>query len=192
MEFYQTNLTDPVAFIVHNLATAFYAKVTNSAEPPQYGGMFNKELFKEFVSQFNCILITSGLPKNDYGQTVRLSEGERPKLDEMEWRAIPPHLISEWLSLKPDEMSGSYGYRRLEDTRGQTLAVDEFFFFKFQDGYHPETFSKLNESLSALRYLSSILHTLDLFKMVLVENGTYVQLRARIADSYKPAFAMKN
>ena len=192
MELYQTNLADPVAFIARELATAFYAKVTNSTEPPQYGGMFDKELFTKFISQFNCISITAGLPKNDYGQTVRLSEGEKPKLDEMEWRAIPPHLISEGLPLQPTEVSGRYGYRRLEDTRGQTLAVDEFFFFEFQDGYYPETFSKLNSSLAALRYLSSTVHMLDRFKVVLVDNGTYVQLRARIVDSYKPAFAMNS
>lgn len=192
MELYQAALNNPMAFIGRDLATEFYAKVTNSTEPPQYGGIFDKELFTKFTSQFNCISITAGLPKNDYGQTVRLSGGEKPRLDEMEWRAIPPHLIRKQLSLKPDEMSGRYGYQKLEDARGLVLSVKESFFFEFRDGYHPETFSKLTSSLAALRYLSSILHKLDLFKVVLVENGTYVQLRARVADSYKPTFAMNS
>lgn len=192
MELYQTNLTNPVAFLARDLATTFYARTTGSQEPPQYGGMFDKGLFSNFIGQFNCISISSGLPKNDYGQTVRLSQVEAPKLDEMEWRDIPQHLISEGLPLQPDEMSGRYGYQKKEDTRGHTLAVEEFFFFEFHVGYHPETFSKLNASLSALRYLSSILHTLDEFKVVLVENGVYVRLRARIGDSYKPAFEMNS
>jgi hypothetical protein len=192
MELYQTNLTNPVAFLARDLAITFYAGTTGSQEPPQHGGMFDKGLFSNFIGQFNCISISSGLPKNDYGQTVRLSRVEVPKLDEMEWGEIPQHLISEGLPLQPDEMSGRYGYQKKEDSRSHTLAVDEFFFFEFQVGYHPETFSKLNASLSALRYLSSILHTLDVFKVVLVENGVYVKLRARISDSYKPAFAMNN
>lgn len=110
----------------------------------------------------------------------------------MEWGDIPQHLISECLPLQPDEMSGRYGYHKKEDTRGHTPSVKEFFFFEFKVGYHPETFSKLSASLSALRYLSSILHTLDEFEVVLVENGIYVKLRARIGNSYKPAFAMNS
>lgn len=192
MELHQTNLTDPVAFIARDLATTFYARITEGQKPPQYGGMFDKGLFQKFLDQFNCITITSGLPKNDYGQTVQLSHVENPKLEEMEEREIPPHLISEGLSLKPTEMTGRYGYRKAEDNRGNTLAVEEFFFFEFQTGYSPETFSKLSSSLAALRYLSSTMHTLDSFKVMLCEAGVYVSLRARIGDSYKPAFAMNS
>ena len=108
----------------------------------------------------------------------------------MKWGDIPPHLISERLPLKPTEMSGRYSYRRVEDTRCNTLAIDEFFFFEFHPGYHLETFYELSVSLGALRYLSSIMYALDLFKVVLTKDGIYVKLRARINDSYKPAFAM--
>ena len=192
MELYQTNLVDPVAFIARDLATTFYARTTENEEPLQYGGMFDKGLFGKFLQQFNRISITSGLPKNDYGQTVRLSHVEKPKWKEMVWRDIPSHLISEGLPLTPTEMSGRYGYQRTEDARGHTLAIEEFFFFEFQSGYHPDTFSKLNASLGALRYLSSIMHTLDLFSVVLAGDGAHVTLRARINDSYKPAFAMNS
>ncbi len=190
MEIYLTNLADPIVFTGKPLAMEFYARVSQGQEPLQYGGLFDSKLFEQFRDHFNCISISSGLPKNDYGQTVRLLRIEDPKLEKLEWRDIPHHLISEGLPLKPDEMSGRYGYRKAEDNRGNALSVEEFFFFEFQSGYSLTTFSKLNSSLAALRYLSSILHTLDRFEVELVENGVYVKLRASISDSRKLAFAM--
>lgn len=192
MELYLTDLSNPLYFLGKTLPTLYQARVFPYDEPLLYGGMFDKNLFSNFVGQFNCISINSGLPSNDYGQTVQLSRVEALKLDEMEWGEVPQHLISKGLPLKPDEVSGRYGYQKKEDARAHTLTVEEFFFFEFQAGYHPETFSKLIASLSALRHLSSILHTLDEFKVVLVKNGVYVKLRARIDDSQKPAFAMNS
>lgn len=194
MELYLTDLVDPTVFLNRKLPEAFHARVNEGAEPLIYGGMFDRVIFKQFLNQFNCISISSGIPRNDYGQTVKFLRAGNPKVDEnvMEWKAIPPHLISEGLSLKPTEMSGRYGYRRVEDGRGHTLVVGEFFLFEFCPEYRPETFSQLSSSLAALRYLSSILHRLDTFTVTLLEGGVHVSLRARIADSYKLSFAMSS
>jgi hypothetical protein len=190
MELYLTDLTDPIAFIDSKLAQRFHTSITKDRELLVCGGMFDKKLFEQFRSMFNCISITSGITRGDYGQTAQFSYGENPKLDEMEWRDIPKHLIGEALLLSPTEMSGRYGYRRKEDIRSNTHIVEEFFFFEFLAGYSPETFSKFSSSLSGLRYLSSTLHKLDSFKVILVEKGVYVSIRARISDSHKPAFVM--
>ena len=153
MEFYLTSPTDPVVFMARDLATTFYARIIKGQNPLKCGGILDEGLFSRFIDQFNCISISSGLPHGYYGQTVCLSRVEEGlKLDQMDWRDLPQHLIGEGLSLKPDEMSGRYCYQRKEDSRGGTLAVKEFFFFEFQSGYHPETFSKLGASLSALRH----------------------------------------
>jgi hypothetical protein len=191
MEMYFTDISNPIQFFTSSLSEHFHAKENLGKEPLTYGGMFDRGIFQQFCTRFNCVSIVSGLPHNEYGQTVRLSHSDAlPVSSLLGWRAVPPHLIGENLPFKPDEMTGRYEYLKKEDVRGHTLALEEFLFFEFQPGYAPDTFSKFSSSLGALRYCSEIMHTLDLFEVVLMENGVYVHLRARINDSYKPAFAM--
>ncbi len=191
MEFYLTDLSEPISYIGRALAEHFHTKVNSGKEPLLYGGMLDREIFRQFRDSFNCVSITAGLPRNDYGQTVRLFlVEEKRNIAEYEWKEIPPHLIGEGLSLKPNEVTGRYGYKKVEDNRGKSLAVDEYFFFEFQLGYAPDTFSKFKSSLKALRYCSEIVHCLDRFEVTLMHAGVHVCLRARIADTYKPPFLM--
>ncbi len=191
MEMYMTDLSNPMYFVGRTLAELYHTRAVKDSYPLLYGGMFDEKLFSHFHDQFNCISITSGLPKNDYGQTVQLSKVETVRdLNELEWRTIPEHLIGPNFSLKQSEVTGRFGYKRNEYRHHDQLFVEECFFFEFQPEYSLKTFSKLNASLAALRYLSTVLHKLKMFKVVLCNNGVFVKIRANVGDSYKPEFIM--
>lgn len=192
MEFYRSDVTDPTAFVGRPLAETFAAQIGYSIGSSDCGGMFDAGLFAQFCAEFNCVDISSGLPKNNYGQTVRLLQRDNVKLVGMEWLPIPDHLIGEGMSFKPTQMTGRFSYRNNEDRLARAPFVEEFFFFEFQPGYHPSTFSEFDSFRFALRYLSDIVHNLDLFGVVLLENGVYVSLRARTGNTHKPAFAMNS
>lgn len=155
----------------------------------------DRGLFDQFFKKFRMIGIYSGHPHNDYGQTVRLySQGEftEPDVENIPVAGnVPSHLVSENMPFKPSKMTGAYRYRRSEDKRVVDMPrIEEEFFFGYQSGYKPLCFADVQSSLSALRYLSAIMHKLDAFGVVLMEKGIYVSLVARINDSGKPMFFM--
>lgn len=152
MNFYESSVGNPGTFLGRVFASRLHAAIAEGQPPPKYEGVFDEGLFQKFLDQFNRISITSGLPRGDYGQTVNLSRVESPKLDEMEWRYIPPHIFGN--VIKATEISERYGYRNAERCISGALIVEEFFFFGFHAGYSLKTFSDLNTSLAALRYLS--------------------------------------
>lgn len=88
-------------------------------------------------------------------------------------------------------MTGEYRFRRSEDNRRlDTPGVTEEFFFPYRHGWQPSRFVDVANSLSALRYLSDIVHQLSLFEVVLMETGVYVKLKTYIVASGKPPFMM--
>jgi hypothetical protein len=190
MEMYFTNVSDPVAFMGAPLAEAFHERVNPNEDALDHGGVYDVRIFRQFCDACNSVLITAGLPRGDYGQTVHLSRiSTVPDVSTYTWGTICPDLIGEQLPLKPAEITGRFGYRRTGGTRDSTI-VDEFFFFEYRPGYHPETFSKFRATLNALRYYANIMHKLDCFEVILMENGVHVHLSAWIVDLLKPAFAM--
>ncbi len=196
MDVFYVQMQDPLAFIGGEFPELFHKRVNQGSSLLEYRGQFNKELYAQFRSLYSCIYITAGLPKNDYGQTVNLfrsTEYNLPDINALEWRQVPEHLISENLSYSPSEMTARYGYRRMVERRfsGATAETEEFY-FEYQLGYTPTDFSGLRRSLSKLRYFSDTMHSLDRFKIILMEQGTFVRLLSRPSQSNKPAFFMGN
>ena len=194
IDLHLTNLTDPIAYIGRGLAEGFSVRALGNTEKLEYGGMFDETLFEAFIKRYNGIRICSGLPRNDYGQTVTMYHisGALPYPESEEWYEIPAHLIGENLPLKSTEVTGRYKYDKKADTRHPVHAIVEHFYFEYAPGYKPDTFSKLNSLLSSVRYLSVIMHKLDFFNVELTSSGVHVKLRARTGNSFKPDFSMNH
>lgn len=157
--------------------------------------LVSQVLFARFYEGYRSIVISSGHSRGDYGQTVRLyaiGQYHEPDMASISTPGrVPEHLISEGLPFTPSAMTGEYRYKRTGDSRvADRPCVEERFFFDYQPGYQPSSFADLSGSLGALRYLSAIMHKLSEFKVVLLETGIYVKLRAYVVDGAKPPFQM--
>lgn len=166
-------------------------QILNGIEYP----FVSKALFTRFYVQYRAIVISAGLPHNDYGQTVSLYElGQftEPNVTALfNIIQVPNHLMGENLSFKPSAMADSVRYRLDHDNRyPDSPRVMEQFFFAYQSGYCLERFVDLGHSLQVLRYLSNIMHALSEFRVVLLETGVYIRLSAYLVDRAKPPFRM--
>lgn len=128
------------------------------------------------------INIMSGLPKNDYGQTIGIIlDGPVPNISTLtEIVAIPNGMAN------PEQMTGNCRYAVEE--RGDI--VTEQWFFEYQPGYKPESFYEIAESIWSLRTLSNITHKLIGFLIIFMDNGTYVSLSAQRKPYHKLPFLM--
>lgn len=161
-----------------------------SVQPPPYADIFGR-----FLKLYRVIEITAGRPNGDYGQTVWLTNIclhiQTDLSNSVADTPIPEHLIGENLPFKPTEMAGIYRYRcTTEIHQSDRPAIVEEFFFPYAQGHQPKSFTDVAASLNLLRNLSTITHKLDLFKVMLMEKGVYVRLKAFIEDSGKPPFQM--
>ncbi len=190
--YYYVQMTNPLKFLVRELPELFRQGISPQAPPLEFPA-HRIDLYSKFSPNYSCIRITAGLPRNDYGQTVSLlrrSDYKMPDVEKLKRFQIPTHLVSEGLSLTPSGMTGWYGYNRVVDSRSSNKVVTEEYFFEYVRGYVPDTFSKLQDSLGGLRYLSNIMHALDIFEIIQMSEGTYVRLTSRPRDSNKPEFFM--
>ncbi len=198
MELY-LHATDPFRILRNELPVC---APTWSGDPQALEGIeypfVDKNLFSCFYARYRAIVISSGLPRNDYGQTVRLympRQFTEPDVATIAQRLeVPKHLVSENLPFKPSAMIGWCRYQKEEGdaSRGgfPVPRVIEQFFFAYQPSYQPSSFADLSGSLSALRYLSTIMHELNQFKVILLESGIYVRLAACVVEGAKPPFIM--
>ncbi len=196
MEFYlqQESPERIINYEIPNRAANWLANPQSTKGVLEHAGT-DGEIFDQFLEQYQVIEISSGQPHNDYGQTVWLSKLSTHLLLDLsklsENTPIPDHLIGEGLPFKPTKMAGVYQYWSSTKTKfSDRPAIEEVFFFPYAEGYRPKRFTDITNSLSPLRYLSTILHQLNFFKVVLVESGVYVRLMAFTDNSAKTPFMM--
>jgi hypothetical protein len=191
------HMPDPMAFLrqqLPKLATKWSGDpdILNEVGSPEV----NQGVFSVFYEMgYRQIDISAGLPKNDYGQTVKLfrkGEFREPDLGTLtETGIVPEHLMGPGLPFKPDKMAGTYRHIRQQDERVPDMPImEERWFFDFCPGYVPKSFCGLSSSLDALRYLSDVMHDLICFTVILMDGGIYVSLLVREHPSRKPPFRM--
>lgn len=142
------------------------------------------QVFQKFLGEFQLVEISAGLPHNDYGQTITLSEGRvdlwQPKADDK----------IDSLSL-PDRLEGYKNCSRIrrENERG---FFEEDFLLEYSPGFRPSTFTELIRPMRHrwFREVSDILHLLIRFEVALTENGTIVKMRTLKSEGNKPPFVM--
>ncbi len=156
----------------------------------------DKALFACFYEKYREIVISAGIPRNDYGQTVSLygpGQFAEPNVCALSdiIQVLPNHVMSENLLFKPSAMTDSFRYQLDHDNRCADLSrVVEQFFFAYQSGCYLKRFANLGDPLSVLRYMSTITHELREFRVVLLEMGIYIRIEAYLADNTKPPFRM--
>jgi hypothetical protein len=196
MELYLSQ-TDPWVILTRELPSC--AKVWSGDQRILEGIEYpfvDKALFARFYEKYRAIVISAGLPRNDYGQTVSLYEPRQ--LTEPNVTAlpniiqVPNHLMGENLSFKPSAMADSVRYQLDHNNRypDSPRVAEQFFFAYHQSGCCPERFVDLGNPLQVLRYLSTITHELSEFRVVLLETGVYIRLSAYLVDRAKPPFRM--
>jgi hypothetical protein len=194
MDFYLYN-TDPRAILTLVLPEQARrwsgdSEILKGVDSP----LMDTSIFSRFYDKYRVIAISSGQPHGEYGQTVTLytlREVREPNLATLTTTGVvPEHLMGEHIPFKPSEMTGEYQFVKLNDRVADRPRVIEKFFFPYQEVYKPSRFVDLGDSLTVIRYLSSVLHQLSVFEMVLLETGIYVELVATITDSNKPPFCI--
>jgi hypothetical protein len=180
VELYQEQADDPLMWIYHGLSKVIKRRHALDDEYPEQ----SREVFQKFLEEFQHIEISAGLPRNDPGQTITLSEGGgnlwQPKVgDQIDSLSLPDRL---------DGYGNCFRIRR-EDAR---KFLEEEFLFEYSSGFRPSTFAELTRPIGNrwFREVSDILHLLTRFEVGLMEKGTVVKMQTLKKPSNKPPFVM--
>jgi hypothetical protein len=180
VELYQEQADNPLMWVGRGLPKIIKGRHALADEYPE----MSREVFRKFLEEFQHIEVSAGLPHNDYGQTITLSEGAvglwQPKAEDQ----------IDNLSL-PDSLEG-YGncFRiRCEDARG---FLEEAFLLEYSPGFRPSTFAELTRPIGHrwFREESDILHLLTRFEVGVTEKGTVVKMQTLKSARNKSPFVM--
>ena len=151
---------------------------------------YDKSLFARFYEKYQIIVISAGLPHGDYGQTVCLYKNtydKKPDVGFLCSMELPEHLFDS------SKVISRYSYlKEKQGSSDDTPREKESLFFRYKENYQPTCFEDVVSSLRALRDLSTIMYKLQSFRVVLLENGIYVELLTIIRDDGKPSFALRS
>ncbi len=192
---------NPVAFVINELPLHFKYWVDYEEEQKRIETLLMDPLcsigrdensFSLFRSKFRTIVIHSGRPRLDYGQTCYLySEASEIRLRDFIRTAIPEGKYGEDKVLMPSQIKAEYRYKIVTssfENRGDRVC--EEFLIYFQDEYYPKSFNDLSKPFSILREKSEIFHDLSIFEVRFLQNEIYVKMEALKENQYKPEIKM--